>query len=118
MSDTPSVARIGEFALIDRLRRICGQAVEEDILLGIGDDTAVLRVSPSRALLATCDIQVEDVHFRLDHISPATLGRRAMAVNLSDIASMGGVPRYALVSLALPQHLPVQRQDTAERPRP
>jgi thiamine-monophosphate kinase len=90
---------LGEFALIERLRAIVpgGGA---GVVLGIGDDTAVLQ--PGTPLLATCDVQVEGVHFTRDLCTPADVGWRALAVNLSDIAAMGGVPRYALVSLLIP----------------
>lgn len=102
-----SVADIGEFGLIDRIQKILPEAKHEDVLIGIGDDTAVIKIDAHRAWLVTCDIQVEDQHFRLQHISPYQLGRRAMAVNLSDIAAMGGKPTFALVSLGFPKSLPL-----------
>ncbi|MEE4310832.1 MAG: thiamine-phosphate kinase [candidate division KSB1 bacterium] len=101
------ISKIGEFGLIDRIQNILPKAVGDDLLLGIGDDTAVISMDDSRAMLITCDIQVEGQHFDLSHISPYQLGRRAMAVNLSDIAAMGGTPTYALVSMGLPAHLPL-----------
>ena len=90
---------LGEFALIERLRAIVpgGGA---GVVLGIGDDTAVLQ--PGALVLATCDVQVEGVHFTRELCTPADVGWRALAVNMSDIAAMGGVPRYALVSLLIP----------------
>ena len=95
----PRGPALGEFALIERLRSIVpgGGA---GVLLGIGDDTAVLR--PGTAILATCDAQVEGIHFTREMCTPADVGWRALAVNLSDIAAMGGAPRYALVSLLVP----------------
>jgi len=99
------VAALGEFALIERLRRLV-PAAGPGVRVGIGDDTAVLSVSGQ--LLATCDIQVEDVHFDRQVSAPADIGWRALAVNLSDIAAMGGTPRYALVSLALPPDTPIE----------
>ncbi len=98
------VAALGEFALIERLRRIV-PAAGPGVTVGIGDDTAVL--SFSGQVLATCDIQVEGVHFVRELAPPADIGWRALAVNLSDVAAMGGTPRYALVSLALPPETPV-----------
>ncbi|MFQ3660973.1 MAG: thiamine-phosphate kinase [Chloroflexaceae bacterium] len=100
------IADIGEFALIERLRSLV--AVERpDIIAGIGDDVAVLSVEGDEWLLATVDCQVEDVHFLRGAITPTQLGRRALAINLSDLAAMGGRPRFALVSLGLPASLEV-----------
>ena len=106
-----NVGEVGEFPLIDRIRKILPVSRNKDLLVDIGDDTAVVRLDERRALLLTCDIQVEGVHFRLDRTTPYRVGRRAMAVNLSDIASMGGKPTYALVSLGLPADFPVKSYD-------
>jgi thiamine-monophosphate kinase len=90
---------LGEFALIERLRAIVPGGAP-GVILGIGDDTAVLQ--PGATTLATCDIQVEGIHFTRETCTPADVGWRALAVNLSDVAAMGGTPRYALVSLLIP----------------
>jgi len=66
---------------------------------------AVLKISDSEYLLATCDVQVENVHFSRSAITPYQLGRRIAAINVSDIAAMAGTPWWALVSLALPREL-------------
>jgi len=95
------VGGLGEFALIDRLARLVPTR-GRGVALGVGDDAAVLACAGR--MLATCDAQVEGVHFDLDLSAPTDVGWRALAVNLSDIAAMGGVPRYALVSLLLPRH--------------
>ncbi len=100
------VGELGEFGLIDRIARLV-PASSPDVVVGIGDDVAVLRFGPSDYLLATCDIQVEHVHFRRDWIGPRQLGRRVAAVNMSDIAAMGGWPSWGLVSLALPDDVEV-----------
>jgi thiamine-monophosphate kinase len=105
------VGEMGEFTLIDRIRDILPAAGKKDLLVDIGDDAAVIRIDERRALLLTCDIQVEGRHFRFERITPYQLGRRAMAVNLSDIAAMGGRPTYALVSLGLPATFPVGSYD-------
>lgn len=99
----------GEFELIARLTR--GLTVDENSIQSVGDDCAVLNMGAATQLLATCDCQVEGVHFTLRTSSPEQIGRKALAINLSDIAAMGGIPRYALISLILPSHLPLETID-------
>lgn len=94
------ISAIGEFALIERIRRILPKP--HDAILGIGDDCAVLRPTVDRELLLTTDLLVDGVDFTRQTITPFRLGRKAMGVNLSDIAAMGGLPRAALVTLAIP----------------
>lgn len=65
---------------------------------GIGDDTAVLNIPRDKSLLATSDMLVEDTHFLIDKIKPEELGHKTLAVNLSDIAAMGGWPLYGILS--------------------
>jgi thiamine-monophosphate kinase len=72
------------------------------VQVGIGDDCAVLEAHPGVSLLATTDLLLEDVHFRRRWAEPADIGWKSLAVNLSDIAAMGGRPRWALVALACP----------------
>ena len=105
--DKKTISEIGEFGLIDRLASRLPRMKRDDLILGIGDDTAVIRKDDEHVLLITCDIQVENQHFRLKNISPHQLGKRAMAVTLSDIAAMGGTPTFALVSLGAPAHFPL-----------
>ncbi len=101
------VSELGEFGLIDLLAGMVDEysdkeaAAKKQLILGIGDDAAAWHGDAS-IQLATTDTLVQDVHFRLDLTSWEDLGWRAMAANLSDIAAMGGLPRYALVSLSLP----------------
>ncbi len=95
------ISDLGEFGLIDRIARFLPPG-SPDVILGIGDDVAVLRTGGHEYLLATCDIQIEGVHFLPEKITPYQLGRKIVAINVSDIAAMGGYPAWALASLALP----------------
>lgn len=104
------ISDIGEFGLIDRISRMLPPG-GPDVVVGVGDDVAVLRTSGERLLLATCDIQLEGAHFLRDRITPTQLGRKALAINLSDIAAMGGTPKYALISLGLPPETEVATVD-------
>jgi len=92
-----------ESQIISRLRNL--SRVDKRVLVGIGDDAAVIKSADGcgeRDLLACCDLMVEGVHFRAEWAPPRLLGAKALAVNLSDIAAMGGVPKFAMVSIALP----------------
>ncbi len=93
-------AHPGEFELIALLTR--GLPSHSDVISGVGDDCAILDTGGNRLLLATCDSQVEGVHFTFQTPNPEDIGRKALAINISDIAAMGGEPRYALISLILP----------------
>lgn len=100
------VSELGEFGLIDLLAKMAnvpqaGPASGQPLILGIGDDAAAWRGDTSTQL-ATVDSLIQDVHFPSGITSWEEVGWRAMAANLSDIAAMGGQPRYALASLALP----------------
>ncbi len=108
------VRQIGEFGLIGRISAmLAGQAA--GVVRGIGDDVAVLDTSGPEYLLATCDIQVEGVHFTRQTMTPYQLGRKVTAINVSDIAAMGGDPRWALVSLAIPEDTEVAYVDELYR---
>ena len=97
----------GEFAFIERIRRSIRPSVEPTIL-GIGDDAAAVRVNAGMIVLAATDALVEEVHFRRRTTPPDALGWKAMAVNLSDIAAMGGRPTVATMALALPDDFPIE----------
>jgi thiamine-monophosphate kinase len=73
----------------------------------VGDDAAVFRHSGATDLIACCDLMAEGVHFRREWASAEMIGRKALAVTLSDVAAMGGAARFAMASLALPSALPV-----------
>lgn len=96
---------IGELGLIKRIRHWVAPS-HPDLIQGIGDDVAVIEMG-DKALLVTTDILIEGIHFDRSWIDPYPLGKKALAVNLSDIAAMGGTPKYFLVSLGLPKSLPL-----------
>jgi len=98
---------IGEFGFIESIKGACITSLS-DVIKGIGDDCAVLGPYSGRLLLFTTDMLVEDVHFLWDTITPYQLGRKAIAVNLSDIAAMGGRPLFILISLAIPVGMDVE----------
>jgi thiamine-monophosphate kinase len=104
-----TVAGLGEHALIDRIRSRL--PTRPDVIVGPGDDAAV--VAPPRGMLDvfTTDAQVEGVHFDLRFVPPRAIGHRALAVNLSDLAAMGAEPRVALLSLILPDRLEIAMVD-------
>ena len=101
------VSELGEFGLIDLLAKMVNSLPDKQLVIGIGDDAAAWYGDTS-IQLATVDSFIQNVHFSLDTASWEDLGWKAMAGNLSDIAAMGGVPRYALVSLAIPSHTEVE----------
>jgi thiamine-monophosphate kinase len=92
---------LGEFALIDRYFRALG-AARADVAAGVGDDAALLRVPADVELVAATDTLVAGVHFP-PQSTPASIGHRVLAVNLSDLAAMGARPAWALLALTLPQ---------------
>lgn len=94
------LCKIGEFGLINKLRHKTKKR-SKAIKIGIGDDCAVIPNS-NCDVLTTTDMLIENVHFDLRYFSPEMLGKKAIAVNLSDIAAMGGKPLYILVSLGIP----------------
>jgi len=96
-----NVSDLGEFGLIELLAKTVGQAESKSVLIGIGDDAACWRTEASTQL-ATTDSLIQDIHFTLSTTTWRELGWKALAVSLSDIAAMGGLPQYALVSLGLP----------------
>jgi thiamine-monophosphate kinase len=105
-----NVGDLGEFGLIERLRGILPPSGDERLIVGIGDDAAVWR-SGDRYVIATTDTMVEGVHFLREHAAWQDVGWKALAVNVSDIAAMGGVSTFALVTLALPPDTPVDALD-------
>ncbi len=97
---------IGEFGFIESIKDNCHYSLNS-LIKGIGDDCAVIGPYDGHVFLITTDMLVEDIHFVLGKIDPETLGQKAMAVNLSDIAAMGGTPRHGFVSVAVPKSMDV-----------
>ena len=96
-----TLGEVGEKALLRHLRERIPAC--PGVVVGLGDDAAA--VDTSAITLVTTDSQVEGVHFHRDAAPPRLLGRKALTVNLSDVAVMGGIARYATVSLCLPPDL-------------
>jgi len=101
------LSSLGEFGLIHAIKKLSFQR-SPDTMIGMGDDAAVLRTGPEKLLLATTDMLIEGVHFDLSYTDYYSLGWKSAAINLSDIAAMGGVPRFCLTSIALPDRIPVK----------
>ncbi|MBU1998082.1 MAG: thiamine-phosphate kinase [Candidatus Omnitrophota bacterium] len=99
---------IGEFGLIDRIRKI--SKTGPSVIKGIGDDCAVVKYTPGKYLLLTSDMLICDVDFTSTE-KPYLVGRKALAVSLSDIAACAGVPLYALVSLGVPARTKIKYID-------
>ena len=103
MEPQTPVGEIGERALIRHLRSRIPSG--PGVVVGVGDDAAAVETGP--LTLVTTDVLVEGIHFRREWSPPRLLGRKALSVNLSDIAAMAGLARYATVSLCLPPDVPV-----------
>lgn len=99
------LAELGEFGLIDRIRARFPQPAAPE--LGIGDDAALLTPSPGMQLVVSTDLLAEGVHFERSFGQLRLLGRKALAVNLSDLAAMGARPRWFFLSLAMPAGFPL-----------
>ncbi len=97
--------------IIKYISDLLGVQADSQVLKGIGDDCAVLRKNNRDCLLVTTDTLVAGVHFDLAWHPPDLLGKKSAAVNLSDIAAMGGQPRFALLTLAIPGAVPVWLDD-------
>ncbi len=102
------ISDLGEFGLIRNIQRLSYRK-SPTALVGIGDDAAALKVSSSKILLATTDMLLEEVHFAFSFTDLYSLGWKSAAVNLSDIAAMGGVPRHCLTALGIPNHISVEQ---------
>lgn len=101
------LSEIGEFGFIDRIAPL-GLIRPEHVVRGIGDDCAVIELDATNRLLITTDLLVERVHFHKSWSTPNIVGRKALAVNISDIAACGGIPRDAFVSIAVPEDVELE----------
>jgi len=100
------LAELGEFGLIDRIRARFPQPAAPE--LGIGDDAALLSPSAGMQLVVSTDLLAEGVHFERSFGQLHLLGRKSLAVNLSDLAAMGARPRWFFLSLAMPAGFPLE----------
>jgi thiamine-monophosphate kinase len=102
---------IGEFGFIERIKGGC-LTRDKGVIRGIGDDCCVFKAAGEMATLMTTDMLVEKIHFLLNSIPPFQLGRKSLAVNMSDIAAMGGTPKEAVISIAIPETIDLVFLDT------
>lgn len=101
---TGTIESLGEFGLIGSIAAKVGKT--PGIRLGIGDDAAMFGLAEGEEVLVSADLLIEDVHFRRRTSSARQVGRKSVAVNISDLAAMGATPRALVLSLALPTGLP------------
>ena len=104
------LSAIGEFGFIHRISPPFLKNLPDDVV-GIGDDCAVIPWKKDKSLLVTTDMLIEDIHFLRSKISPQDLGYKSLAVNLSDIAAMGGTPDSAYLSLGIPKEIDIEWLD-------
>jgi thiamine-monophosphate kinase len=101
---------IGEFGFIDRFTPWFRDLIKDN-QIGIGDDCAIISVSDTEDWLVTTDLLMEDIHFLRNAITPWQLGYKSLAVNLSDIAAMGGSPIGSFLSIGIPEDIEVENLD-------
>jgi thiamine-monophosphate kinase len=94
------IEELGERGLINWLKQKV-RIRDKDVLIGIGDDAAIVRVKEDQLTILTTDMLVEGIHFRCDWQTPYQLGYKSLVVNISDVLAMGGWPRFALISIGL-----------------
>jgi len=98
------IGELGEFGFIETIKDNCHYSFNH-LIQGIGDDCAVIGPYNGNVFLITTDMLVEDIHFILGKIDPQHLGQKVIAVNLSDIAAMGGTPLHGVISMAIPKYM-------------
>jgi thiamine-monophosphate kinase len=107
-SDQTSIADLGEFGLIAHMRQVLGESDDEDLVSGIADDAAIYRVGDGRVHALTTDVLIEGIHFDRTFMPLEHLGFKAMSINVSDVVAMNARPRYATVTLGIPQSVSVE----------
>jgi thiamine-monophosphate kinase len=93
----------GESQIISLIKKRA--RADDQVLVGIGDDAAIIKTGGAMDLIACSDLMVEGVHFRCEWGEPRLIGHKALAVTLSDVAAMGGIAKFALINIALPHRL-------------
>jgi thiamine-monophosphate kinase len=101
------LSEAGEFGVLGRIRKLC-PAPGERIVIGIGDDAALIQSRPGYSTMLTTDALAEKIHFDLRYVPLEALGWKSLAVNLSDVAAMGGRPVCCLVTLGIPDRWSVE----------
>ncbi|MCX5751172.1 MAG: thiamine-phosphate kinase [Candidatus Saganbacteria bacterium] len=102
------LSTLGEFGLIKEIGKWSSRVYSDKVVLGIGDDTAVLKYSKDKYLLASSDSLTQNVHFKKRGWSSPLLGAKSLAVNISDFAAMGGgIPLFCLINLGIPKSISV-----------
>jgi thiamine-monophosphate kinase len=101
-----------EFDFIKRIRDQAAKRQTADLVLGIGDDAAILREREHRETLVTVDLLVEEIDFKLEYAPPRFLGHKALAVSLSDIAAMGGAPAFSLLTIGIPKRFQISNPES------
>src|SRR5512145_2811951 len=96
-----------EFDFIKRIRDQAAKSSAQDLVLGIGDDAAVLREREGRETLVTVDLLVDEIDFKLEYAPPRFLGHKSLAVSLSDIAAMGGAAAFSMLTLGIPKQFQI-----------
>lgn len=104
-----NLEELGEFGLIKRLAK--NIRIDKSVIAGIGDDAAVIKYTKDKHLLLTSDMLIEDIDFRIDYSEPQLIGWKAVCCSISDIAAMGGVPRWLVLSVGIPKHLDIKVVD-------
>jgi len=102
------LAQVSEFGLINRIKELTQKHQPQNVIVGIDDDAAAIRIIDNEILLLTTDTMIEGVHFDLSYFTCFQLGQKIMAVNISDIAAMGGRPSYVLIALSIPPTVPLK----------